>query len=240
MKIPKYFVTLTAITLILAACSWAADDKDESTIAKRIDKSASVLSEVMATPDHAIPDSILNSANCIAVVPSLVKIAVGFGGQHGHGVASCRTRNGWSAPLPIDITGGSWGLQLGGEATDLVLVFMGDKGMEHLMNDHFKLGGDASAAAGPVGRDTTAGTDVEMKDKILSYSRSRGLFAGVDLSGTVVKQDKDETIVLYGKMKTPNEILTGKVAPPSNSQALISELRKISDEAHGRERAANK
>ncbi len=155
-------------------------------------------------------------------------------------MASCRTRDGWSAPLPIDITGGSWGLQLGGEATDLVLVFMGDKGMEHLMNDHFKLGGDASAAAGPVGRDTTAGTDVEMKDKILSYSRSRGLFAGVDLSGTVVKQDKDETIVLFGKMERPNEILTGKVAPPSASHSFISELRKISDDAHGRESASNK
>ncbi|MGC2449141.1 MAG: lipid-binding SYLF domain-containing protein, partial [Candidatus Sulfotelmatobacter sp.] len=167
-------------------------------------------------------------------VPSLVKIAIGFGGQHGHGVASCRTANGWSAPLPIDITGGSWGLQLGGEATDLVMVFMGDRGVEHLVSDHFKIGGDASASAGPVGRNAGADTDVEMKDKILTYSRSRGLFAGVDLSGTVVKQDKDETSLLFGHMEKPDAILTGKVAPPAASQPLISELRKISDDAQGR------
>jgi lipid-binding SYLF domain-containing protein len=241
MKTPKYLLmTLTMLILFLAAFAWAADDKDESSIDKRIEKSASVLSEVMATPDHAIPDKILDGAKCIAVVPSLVKIAIGFGGQHGHGVASCRTESGWSAPLPIDMTGGSWGLQLGGEATDLVLVFMGDRGMQHLMADHFKIGGDASAAAGPVGRNAAAETDVELNDKILTYSRSRGLFAGIDLSGTAVKQDNDETRLLFGKMERPEDILTGKVAPPPSSQPFISELRKMSDEAHGRERAESK
>ena len=238
MRLTKHLLALATTILILANLSLAADKNDESSIDKRIDKSAQVLSEIMATPDHAIPDKILNHAKCIAVVPSLVKIAVGFGGEHGHGVAVCRTQHGWSAPLPIDITGGSWGLQLGGEATDLVLVFMGDRGMAHLMSDHFKLGGDASAAAGPVGRDTAADTDVEMKDKILTYSRSRGLFAGVDLSGTVVKQSKDETILLFGKVEPPDVILMGKVAPPAASQPLRSELRKMSEEAHGRERAA--
>lgn len=229
---------LTATVLILiASSSWAADH-DQSSIDKRIVQSSNVLSEVMATPEHAIPDKILDHAKCIAVIPSLVKIAVGFGGQHGHGVAVCRTESGWSAPLPIDITGGSWGLQLGGEATDLVLVFMGDRGVEHLVSDHFKIGGDASAAAGPVGRNAGADTDVEMKDKILTYSRARGLFAGVDLSGTVVKQDKDETILLFGRMESPNAILTGKVAPPAASQPLLSELRKISEETRGRKRAA--
>jgi SH3 domain-containing YSC84-like protein 1 len=172
-------------------------------------------------------------------LPSLFKIAVGFGGQHGHGVASCRTPNGWSAPLPIDITGGSWGLQLGGEATDLVLVFLGDRGMEHLISDHFKIGGDASAAAGPVGRNAAADTDVEMKDKILTYSRSRGLFAGVDLAGTVVKQDKDETAILFGHMEQPDAILTGKVPAPATSRSFLSQLRTISQEAHERVRGTN-
>ncbi len=238
MKATKFLLSLTTIALICASLAWAAD-KDRSDIDKRIDKSAAVLSEVMATPDHAIPDKIIDHAGCIAVIPSLVKIAIGFGGEHGKGVASCRTENGWSAPLPIDITGGSWGLQLGGEATDLVLVFMGQQGMEHLMSDHFKLGGDASAAAGPVGRNAAADTDVEMSDKILTYSRARGLFAGVDLSGTAVKQDHDETALLFGKMIPADDILRGRVAPPPASEPLLSTLRKVSDQARGRDQAAN-
>jgi SH3 domain-containing YSC84-like protein 1 len=235
MKATKYLLTLTAIALICSSVSWAANkddkEKDKSDIEKRIDKSAIVLKEVMATPDHAIPDKIINQANCIAVIPSLVKIAVGFGGEHGKGVASCRTERGWSAPAPITITGGSWGLQLGGQAIDLVLVFMGDKGMEHLLSDHFKLGGDASAAAGPVGRDAAADTDIEMKDKILTYSRARGLFAGVDLSGSAISQDKDETRVLFGKMVPFDDIFRGRVEPPSGSEPLLSVLRDVSAQA---------
>jgi lipid-binding SYLF domain-containing protein len=240
MKVTKHLLALAAMTLVFASATWAKDrDKDQSDIEKRIDKSATVLTEVMATPDHAIPDKILDHASCIAVIPSLVKIAVGFGGEHGKGVATCRTEKGWSAPLPIDITGGSWGLQLGGQAIDLVLIFMGDRGVEHLMSDHFKVGGDASAAAGPVGRDAAADTDIEMKDKILTYSRARGLFAGVDLSGSVVKQDKDETRLLFeGKMVPAEDILRGRIAPPPASDPLLSVLRKVSEEARGRERAA--
>jgi SH3 domain-containing YSC84-like protein 1 len=238
MKTTK-IMALTTLALLFTSLTWAADDKNESDINKRIDKSATVLEEVMATPDHAIPDKILDGANCIAVIPSLVKIAVGFGGEHGKGVATCRTAHGWSAPLPIDITGGSWGLQLGGQAIDLVMVFMGHGGMEHLMSDHFKVGGDASAAAGPVGRDAAADTDIKMSDKILTYSRARGLFAGVDLSGTVVKQDKDETRLLFGgNLDSPNAILTGKVAPPPASEPLLSVLRKVTEEAKVRERAS--
>jgi SH3 domain-containing YSC84-like protein 1 len=238
MKTTK-IMALTTLALLFTSLTWAADDKSESDINKRIDKSANVLEEVMATPDHAIPDKILDGANCIAVIPSLVKIAVGFGGEHGKGVATCRTAHGWSAPLPIDITGGSWGLQLGGQAIDLVMVFMGHGGMEHLMSDHFKVGGDASAAAGPVGRDAAADTDIKMSDKILTYSRARGLFAGVDLSGTVVKQDKDETRLLFGgNLDSPDAILTGKVAPPASSEPLLSVLRKVTEEARVRERAS--
>jgi lipid-binding SYLF domain-containing protein len=240
MKATKYLLTLSAMALICSSLTWAGDkDKDQSDIEKRIDKSADVLKEVMATPDHAIPDKIIDGANCIAVIPSLFKIAVGFGGEHGKGVASCRTEHGWSAPAPVTIGGGSWGLQLGGQATDLVLVFMGDHGMEHLLSDHFKLGGDASAAAGPVGRDAAADTDIEMKDKILTYSRSRGLFAGVDLSGSVISQDKDETRILFGGKMIPfDDILRGRVAPPTGSEPFLLVLRDVSAQAR-KHRAAN-
>lgn len=239
MKATKYLLTLTTIALMFASLTWGADEeKGKSDIDKRIDKSANVLEEVMATPDHAIPDKIIDHANCIAVIPSLVKIAVGFGGEHGKGVATCRTEHGWSAPLPISVTGGSWGLQLGGQATDLVLVFMGDHGMEHLISDHFKVGGDVSAAAGPVGRNAAADTDIEMRDKILTYSRSRGLFAGIDLSGTVVKRDTDETRLLFGKLPSAEDILKGLITPPAASAPLLSVLRKVTEEAHDRERAS--
>src|SRR5215475_12033493 len=149
-------VTLTKCLAALGICSmflgtgWAADDQAD--ITKRIDNSAKVLNEIMATPDKAIPDKVMRDAKCIAVIPSMVKIAVGFGGNHGKGVATCRTENGWSAPAPVTITGGSWGLQLGGQAIDLVMLVMNEKGMQALLSSKFKVGADASAAAGPVGR----------------------------------------------------------------------------------------
>lgn len=240
MKATKYVAALSALVLIFASLTWAKDkDKDESDIDKRIDKAANVLTEVMATPDHAIADKILDHASCIAVIPSLVKLAVGFGGEHGKGVATCRTEHGWSAPAPITVSGGSWGLQLGGQAIDLVLVFMGSGGMEHLLASHFKIGGDASAAAGPVGRDAGADTDISMNDKILTYSRARGLFAGIDLSGSVVTQDKDETRILFGKMVSFDDILHGRLAPPASSEPLLSVLRKVSEQARDRDQAAN-
>ena len=223
-----------AIVLLLAASvSWAADDKDESDIEKRVHTSANVLDEIMGTPDKAIPDKIMSDAKCLAIVPSLVKIAVGFGGDHGKGVATCRTANGeWSAPAPITITGGSWGLQLGGEATDIVMVVMNQKGMDHLLSSKFKLGADASAAAGPVGRNAGADTDWKMQSEVLTYSRSRGIFAGVDLSGAAITQDRDSTRILYGKMIPFQEILAGKVAPPSGTHAFLTALRKYSEQAH--------
>jgi len=207
--------------------SWAAD-KDEADIAKRIDASAKVLNEIMATPDKAIPDKVMRNAKCIAVIPSMVKIAVGFGGNHGKGVATCRTETGWSAPAPITITGGSWGLQLGGQAVDLVMVVTNDQGMEHLLSSKFKLGADASAAAGPVGRDAAADTDVKMRAEVLTYSRARGLFAGIDLSGAAISQDKDETRVLYSKFVPFSEILSGKVHPTSVSEPFLAAVKKYS------------
>jgi len=223
----KWLMVLGICSMFLGA-SWAADDKDQSDITKRIDNSAKVLNEIMATPDKAIPDKVMRDAKCIAVIPSMVKIAVGFGGNHGKGVATCRTAHGWSAPAPITITGGSWGLQLGGQAIDLVMVVTNDSGMEHLLSSKFKLGADASAAAGPVGRDAAADTDIKMRAEVLTYSRARGLFAGIDLSGSALTQDKDETRLLYGKFEPFEAILNGKVAPTASSHAFLTAVKKYS------------
>jgi lipid-binding SYLF domain-containing protein len=172
----KYLLVLGASVLLCASMAWSADDdKDRSDIDKRLDAATKVLDEIMATPDKAIPDKVMSDAKCIAVIPSMVKIAVGFGGSHGKGVATCRTASGmWSAPAPISMTGGSWGLQLGGQAVDVVMVVTNDSGMQHLISSHFKLGADASAAAGPVGRDAAADTDWKMRAEVLTYSRARG------------------------------------------------------------------
>ncbi len=203
----KYVLALTAVLLVFATLGWAGDEKDDSKadsdIVKRMDKAADVLKEIEGAPDN-----------------------IGFGGSHGKGVATCRTASGWSAPAPITVTGGSWGLQLGGQAVDLVMLVMNDKGMEHLLSSKFKVGADASAAAGPVGRHASADTDWKMKSEILTYSRSRGLFAGIDLSGTAVTQDKDETRILYGKMVPFADILTGKVSPPKESRTFLAAVEK--------------
>src|SRR6202163_2078437 len=228
MNSTKRLLALTTMALVFASLTWAADDKDEADINKRIDASANVLNEIMATPDKAIPDSIMRDARCIAVIPSMIKIAVGFGGSHGKGIATCRTPNGWSAPAPITITGGSWGLQLGGQAVDLVMVIMNDDGMQHLLSSKFKLGADASAAAGPVGRDAAADTDWKMKSEVLTYSRARGVFAGIDLNGAAITQDKDETRLLYGSFVPFSDILSGKVQPTADSEPFLAAVRRYS------------
>jgi lipid-binding SYLF domain-containing protein len=225
--------TLTSILLALSASlllfpnrGWAADDKDQSDIQKRLRNAADVMNEIMAVKDKAIPDDIMAKADCVAVVPSMVKIAIGFGGNHGKGVATCKTPQGWSAPAPFSITGGSWGLQIGGQAIDLVMLVMNQKGMDALLTSKFKVGADASAAAGPVGREAAAGTDWKMKAEVLTYSRARGIFAGIDLSGSHIAQDQDETRILYGKMVPFREILEGKVTPPDGSEPFLSAVRK--------------
>lgn len=232
---PKWLLVLSICSIFLGV-SWS-EDKDASDIAKRIDASARVLNEIMATPDKAIPDKVMRNAKCIAVIPSMVKIAVGFGGNHGKGVASCRTESGWSAPAPITITGGSWGLQLGGQAVDLVMIVTNDQGMQHLLSSKFKLGADASAAAGPVGRDAAADTDIKMRAEVLTYSRARGLFAGIDLSGASLTQDKDETRLLYGEFVPFSEILSGKVHPTAVSEPFLTAVRRYSGQS--RETSSN-
>ncbi len=229
--IAKYVLALSVV-LAVTSMGWAADDdKDQTDISKRIVKSGEVINEIMATPDKAIPDKVMDSAKCIAVVPSMLKVAVGFGGQHGKGVATCRTASGWSAPAPITITGGSWGLQLGGQAIDLVMVVTNDQGMQHLLSSKFKLGADASAAAGPVGRDAAADTDLKMRAEVLTYSRARGIFAGIDLSGAAITQDKDDTALLYGKVVPFEDVLGGKVAAPKGSEPFLIAVKKYSTQA---------
>jgi len=232
--LPRCLLVLGSSLLLLAGMAWSKDDKDRSDIDKRLDASAKVLEEIMGTPDKAIPDKVMSDAKCIAVVPSMVKIAVGFGGSHGKGVATCRTESGrWSAPAPITITGGSWGLQLGGQAVDLVMVVMNSDGMQHLLSSKFKLGADASAAAGPVGRDAAADTDWKMKAEVLTYSRARGIFAGIDLNGSVVTQDKDETRLLYGTFVPFQDILDGKVHAKAEAEPFLQAVRKYSGQAKG-------
>jgi SH3 domain-containing YSC84-like protein 1 len=234
--ISRLALALTVALMIGSTVAWCADDKDHSDIVKRIDASAAVLNEIMATPDKAIPDKIMNDAKCVAVIPSMVKVAVVFGGNHGKGVATCRTEAGtWSAPAPITITGGSWGLQLGGQAVDLVMIVTNDNGMQHLLSSKFKLGADASAAAGPVGRDAAADTDWKMRAEVLTYSRARGIFAGIDLNGSAVTQDKDETRLLYGSFEPFADILNGKVPPPNSSESFLTAVRKYSGQARERE-----
>lgn len=243
---PNRVLAVACTAVLLFACAgWAAsqdttssDDHTSATspqnqtdIEKRIQNAADVLNQIMGVKESAIPDKIMNSAECVAVVPSMVKLAIGFGGSHGKGVATCRTAHGWSAPAPFTITGGSWGLQIGGEAVDLVMVVMNEKGMDALLSSKFKIGGDASAAAGPVGREAAADTDIKMKASILTYSRARGVFAGIDLSGSKVSQDRDETHILYGKMVPFNEILSGKVPPPNGSEPFLAAVRKYATQA---------
>lgn len=231
--LPRCLAVLGAGLVLTTSLAWSADKSD---IEKRIDNAAKVLEEIMGTPDKAIPDKVMNESKCIAVIPSMVKIAIGFGGSHGKGIATCRTETGkWSAPAPVTITGGSWGLQLGGQAVDLVMIVTNDQGMQHLLASKFKLGADASAAAGPVGRDAGADTDWKMKAEVLTYSRARGLFAGIDLNGSAITQDKDETRVLYGKFIPFEEILSGKVEPPSEALAFLTAVKKYAGDAreHG-------
>ena len=205
--------------------------QSDTDIAKRLKNSANVLDEIMATPDKGIPKDILSDAKCIAVIPSMLHIAVGFGGRHGKGVATCRTSTGWSAPAPITVAGGSWGLQLGGQSTDLVMVVMNQRGMDHLLSSKFKIGAELTGAAGPVGRQISGNTDWKMKAEVLSYSRSRGLFAGIDLNGAAIKQDKDETALLYGKFVPFQTILSGQVEAPSVSNTFLATVRKYANEA---------
>ncbi len=213
------------VVLFLVPCLvWAEGDRDKAV--ERIQGSATVLDEIMSASDSGIPEEIFSSAKCIAVVPSLLKGGLGIGAAYGRGVASCKTDKGWSAPAFIGVKGGSFGFQIGGQAVDLIMVIMNDNGMKQLLSSKFALGADASAAAGPVGRHADASTDWKMRAEVLTYSRARGVFAGISLNGAAITQDKDITRAFYGRMIPFRTLLTGEADATADSKPFLDALEK--------------
>lgn len=221
-------VVSAVVAFGFAGRGWSEDRNNET---KRVEHAASVLNEIMATPDKGIPDSVMKKAVCVGVVPSMKKAGFIFGGEYGKGVASCHNANGWSAPAPFTIGGGTWGLQIGGEAVDVVFLIMNDKGMNDLLSSKFTLGADASAAAGPVGRQAEGDTDWKMKAEVLTYSRARGIFAGLTLNGAVIAQDHDSTRAFYGKDVSFQSILSGETPAPAGSEPFLAALKRFSAQA---------
>jgi lipid-binding SYLF domain-containing protein len=215
---------ILAVTILTAIASLTAVASDRDDDVNRTQKAAQVFKEIMNTPDQGIPSNLLESAKCIAIIPGDKKFAFIFGGSYGRGLATCRTGHGWSAPMFVAIDSGSVGYQIGGSSTDLVMLFMNDHALQSLMSDKFKLGADASVAAGPVGRNAAASTDLKLNAEILSYSRSKGIFAGVSLNGAVMQADKSGDKAMYGDDVNRREILDGKVAVPASARALVEEL----------------
>src|SRR6202790_1652325 len=214
---------------MLGTYAWAGSGREDS--GERMHKSVEVLHAIMATPDKAIPDEVLSNAKCVVVVPNLIKGGFIFGGKHGRGVASCRTAEGWSAPAFVTVGGGSWGLQIGIEDVDLVMLVMNDQGLQHLLSSKFELTGEGSVAAGPVGRHASAGTDWKMNTEVLTYSRSHGVFAGLTLEGAV-EQDNDSTRAIYGKQMEFRSILSGRVSTPRSGEAFVRAVSQAGQQAH--------
>jgi lipid-binding SYLF domain-containing protein len=234
---PKLFKVLTAVTtsLLLLSAPMLRDADGAAThskLVKRLNAAQAVLDEVMQTPDKSIPRSILQSAFCVAVVPSYLRGGFIVGGQYGQGVATCRTPHGWSAPVFFQMSGGSFGFQIGGQSVDFVMVAVNDRGMQDMLKNKFKIGGDAAAAAGPVGRDTQAGTDWKLNAELLTWSRSKGLFAGIDLDGTVVNQNGGDTEMFYGVQYPFETILKGNVVVPEDARPFVRSVAKYFVQSH--------
>ena len=215
---------------MFGTCAWASSAREDSV--DRLNKSVDVIHAIMSTPDKGIPEEVLSGAKCILVVPDLIKGGFIFGGKHGRGVATCRTADGWSAPAFVSVGGGSWGLQIGVEGVDLVLLVMNDQGFQHLLSSKFELTGEGSVAAGPVGRHASAGTDWKMNTEMLTYSRSKGVFAGLTLEGAVVEPDDDSTRAIYGRHMAFRSILSGKVTTPKSADAFLKAVSNAGQQAH--------
>jgi SH3 domain-containing YSC84-like protein 1 len=215
---------------LVGTLAWAGSAREDTV--DRLQSSVEVLHAIMATPDKGIPEEVLGGAKCIVVVPNLIKGGFIFGGKHGRGVASCRTSEGWSAPAFISVGGGSWGLQIGIEDIDLVMLVMNDRGLQHMLSSKFALTGEGSVAAGPVGRHASAGTDWKLNTEMLTYSRSKGVFAGLTLEGAVVEQDSDSTRAIYGKDMSFRNILSGKAATPAGADAFLQAVSEAGHQAH--------
>lgn len=229
MRIRKIVHCIFALSLVLAASATCLSQGKSKDAISQASKAATVLKEIMAAPDKSIPKDVLDKAECVAVFPQVIKAGFIVGGRGGRGVASCRTPSGWSAPAFFDLGGGSFGLQIGAQATDFILLFMNEKGMDSLLSSKFTLGGDASVAAGPVGRQAGAETDALMTAQVLSYSRSKGVFAGLELKGTVISQDTEDNEALYGKGVTARQALKeNKVTAPAEVQVYPRTLSTYS------------
>jgi lipid-binding SYLF domain-containing protein len=217
-----------ALAMTLTAASLFARDRPKEI--ERVNDAAAVFDEIMGIKERTIPQELLDKAECVVIVPGVKKAAFIFGGKYGKGVISCRPENGegWSGPSTIRIEGGSFGLQIGGSETDVVMLVMNRRGVDKLLQSKFTLGGDVSVAAGPVGRAAEAQTDAQMHAEILAYSRARGLFAGVSLNGATLRQDETDNRLIYGKQITPKEILLGGQKPPASVMKLIDTLSKYS------------
>jgi len=222
-------VMIAVICLFSSPAIVSASDRDDDL--SRIQNATRVFQEIMSTPDNGIPNEILESAKCIAIIPGDKKFAFIFGGNYGRGLATCHTDHGWSAPMFVAVDGGSVGYQIGGSSTDLVMIFMNDHALQSLLGDKFKLGADASVAAGPVGRHAAAATDIRMNAEILSYSRAKGVFAGVSLDGAVVQADKSGDRAMYGDDVNRHDILSGKVSVPESARPLLREIGRYVKEA---------
>jgi SH3 domain-containing YSC84-like protein 1 len=220
---------LMSVVGLVGTYAWAGSSREDTV--DRMDRSVNVLHAIMATPDKGIPEEVLSNAKCILIVPDLIKGGFVFGGKHGRGVATCRTADGWSAPAFVSVGGGSWGLQIGIEDVDLVMLVMNDQGMQHLLSSKFELTGEGSVAAGPVGRHASAGTDWKMNTEMLTYSRSKGVFAGLTLEGAVVEQDNDSTRAIYGKHMMFRNILSGKATTPRSADAFLKAVSEAGQQA---------
>ncbi len=228
MKKTMSLLLMSAIGMV-GTYAFAGSAREDSV--DRLDRSVNVLHAIMATPDKGIPEEVLSNAKCIVVVPDLIKGGFVFGGKHGRGVATCRTANGWSAPAFVSVGGGSWGLQIGVEDVELVMLVMNDQGLQHLLSSKFQLTGEGSVAAGPVGRHASAGTDWKMNTEMLTYSRSKGVFAGLTLEGAVVEQDNDSTHAIYGKHMMFRNILSGKATTPRSADAFLKAVAEAGQQA---------
>ena len=220
----KKIVASICFCLMLTCTCIAFAASPQQNLQNRVDSAKIVIDEIMSTPDRTIPTNILSSATCVGVVPSLLKAGFVFAGQYGQGVVTCRTGHGWSGPVFIRMAGGSFGFLIGGQSTALVLIAVNQRGFQDLLQSKFKLGAGASVAAGPVGRAGQAATDWKMNAELLSYSRNKGLFAGVDLSGTSVTQNAADTDLYYGGDHTFDSILSGKVAVPAGAVAFVRDV----------------
>ena len=227
---------LCLLTLMASTALTARAAEDTHKIDSRLTAATNTIDEIMSVPDKAVPDGIARKAVCVGVVPGLKKGAFVVGGEYGQGVVTCRTGRGWSAPVFIRMAGGSFGFQIGGQGTDLVLVAVNDKGFQDLLHDKFKIGGDAAAAAGPVGRDAQAGTDLKLRAELLTWSRSRGVFAGIDLNGVSVSQNREDTDEIYGGPHPFNQILHGSVAPPAVAEPFLHAVSRYFGEAEAASR----